>query len=71
MVLSEKDLPFELKIEKIWERRTEFLAMNPAGDIPVFVEEDGTTLSNSQVICEYLDEVYPNVNLIGADSMRV
>lgn len=70
MALTEKKLPFELKIEKTWERRTEFLVMNPAGDIPVFVEKDGTTLSNSQVICEYLEEVYPEVNLIGHDPVQ-
>lgn len=70
MALAEKDLSFELRIEKIWERRTEFLAMNPAGDVPVLVEQDGTTLSNSQVICEYLDEVYPEVNLIGHDPVQ-
>jgi len=70
MALTEKKLPFELQIEKVWERRTEFLAMNPAGDLPVFVEQDGTTLSNSQVICEYLEEVYPEVNLIGHDPVQ-
>jgi len=50
IALSEKKLGFELKIEKVWERRTEFLALNPAGDVPVLVEDDGTTLANSQVI---------------------
>ncbi len=70
LVLSEKSLPFEMKIEKTWERRTEFLAMNPAGDLPLLIEKDGTTLSNSQVICEYLDEVYPEVNLIGHDPVQ-
>ncbi|MGH1456170.1 MAG: glutathione S-transferase family protein [Alphaproteobacteria bacterium] len=70
MTLTEKRLDFELEIEKTWERRTEFLAMNPAGDLPVLIEPDGTTLSNSQVICEYLDEVYPEVNLIGYDPVQ-
>jgi len=70
LALSEKRLDFDLQIEKIWERRTAFLAMNPAGDVPVLVEEDGTILSNSQVICEYLEEVYPDVNLIGRDPMQ-
>jgi len=27
-------------------------------------------LSNSQVICEYLEEVYPEINLIGADPLQ-
>ncbi|MCF8496440.1 MAG: glutathione S-transferase family protein [Alphaproteobacteria bacterium] len=70
VVLAEKDLAFELKIEKIWERRTEFLALNPAGDVPVLVEQDGTTLANAQVICEYLEEVYPEKNLLGHDPVQ-
>lgn len=70
VVLTEKKLDFELKIEKVWERRTEFLALNPAGDVPVLIENDGTTLANSQVICEYLEEVYPEVNLLGRDPVQ-
>jgi glutathione S-transferase len=70
ITLAEKKLDFELQIEKVWERRTEFLAMNPAGDVPVLVEKDGTTLANSQVICEYLEEVYPDPNLMGRDPVQ-
>ena len=70
LALAEKRLEFDLQVEKIWERRTAFLAMNPAGDVPVLVEADGTILSNSQVICEYLEEVYPEVNLLGDDPMQ-
>lgn len=70
LALAEKRLEFDLQVEKIWERRTAFLAMNPAGDVPVLVEADGTILSNSQVICEYLEEVYPDVNLLGSDPMQ-
>ena len=70
VVLAEKNLEFELQIEKVWERRTEFLALNPAGDVPVLVEDDGTTLANSQVICEYLEEVYPEQNLLGTDPVQ-
>jgi len=70
LALAEKKLEFDLQVEKIWERRTAFLAMNPAGDVPVMVEEDGTILSNSQVICEYLEEVYPQINLLGSDAIQ-
>ncbi len=70
LALAEKKLEFDLQVEKIWERRTAFLAMNPAGDVPVLVEQDGTILSNSQVICEYLEEVYPQVNLLGGDPIQ-
>lgn len=70
IVLAEKNLEFELQLEKVWERRTEFLAINPAGDVPVMIEQDGTTIANSQVICEYLEEVYPEVNLLGRDPVQ-
>ncbi len=70
LALAEKKLEFDLQVEKIWERRTAFLAMNPAGDVPVMVEEDGTILSNSQVICEYIEEVYPQINLLGSDAIQ-
>ena len=70
IALAEKNLDFDLQIEKVWERRTDFLALNPAGDVPVLIEKDGTTLANSQVICEYLEEVYPEVNLLGVDPVQ-
>lgn len=70
VVLGEKRLDYTPQIEKVWERRTEFLALNPAGDVPVLIEQDGTTLANSQVISEYLEEVYPEVNLLGRDPVQ-
>ena len=41
IVLAEKGLEFDMQVEKLWERRDEFLALNPAGDLPVLIEEDG------------------------------
>ena len=68
IVLAEKKLDFELTIEKVWERRTEFLALNPAGDVPVLVEPDGTVIANSQVICEYLEETNEKTPLISGSA---
>lgn len=70
LALNEKGLEYAPKLEKIWERRTEFLLINPACDVPVLVEPDGTTLSNAWVICEYLDEVYTNITLLGVDPVQ-
>jgi glutathione S-transferase len=70
IILAEKGLAFELREERIWQRRTEFLMLNPAGDVPVLVEPDGVTLANSQVIAEYLEERYPEVNLLGEDPVQ-
>ncbi len=65
LVLTEKRLPFELKVERVWERRTEFLEINPAGQVPVLVEDNGLVVPDSAVICEYLEEAYPDVPLLG------
>lgn len=68
LILAEKDLAFDLKEEKVWERRADFLALNPACQVPVLVDEDGpeepVTLSDSTVITEYLEEAYPQRRLI-------
>jgi len=39
--------------------RPEFLAINPKGVVPVLVD-DGNVITESTVICEYLEEVFPN-----------
>jgi glutathione S-transferase len=67
IVLKEKGLDYELVVEKVWERREDFLAINPAGEVPVLIEHDGRALCGSTPICEFVDEVYPNRALIGAD----
>ena len=56
IVLGEKKITASLAVEPIWERRHEFLSINPAGTVPVFIEDDGTTISTSQAIAEYLEE---------------
>jgi glutathione S-transferase len=65
LVLAEKRLPFELRLEKVWERRPEYLELNPAGTVPTLVEDNGLVVPDSAVICEYLDEAYPDSSLMG------
>jgi glutathione S-transferase len=65
LVLAEKDLDFHMEVEQTWERRREFLALNPTGEVPVLVEQDNTVLADSMAICEYLEEQTPEPNLIG------
>lgn len=67
VALAEKALEVDLKVEKVWERRDAFLSLNPAGDVPVLIEPDGTTLTDAWVISEYLEEVHPDPTLIGQD----
>jgi glutathione S-transferase len=65
LVLAEKRLPFELKAERVWERRPEYLQMNPAATVPTLQEDNGLAIPESGVICEYLDEAYPDTGLLG------
>ena len=64
--LAEKSLEFELVLEKTWERRTEFMALDPSGEVPILVEGDGAVIAGAGAILEYLEEVYPTPPLIGA-----
>jgi len=72
IVLGEKKLEFEPVIEKVWERREDFLALNPAGEVPVYTEdtENGghLVLADSYAICEYLEEAQPEPAMIGGDA---
>jgi glutathione S-transferase len=65
VVLQEKGLDFTMKVEKVWERRAEFLALNPAGEVPVLIEPDGTVIAEHTAIAEYLDEVHREKLLLG------
>ena len=67
VVLKEKNLDFDLKQERVWERRPEYLQMNPAAEVPVLVEPDGRAIADSGVICEYLVETYRDRLLLGID----
>ncbi len=42
--------------EKPWQRRPEFLALNPAGTVPVLLAEGDVPIVGAQVIAEYVDE---------------
>lgn len=50
-------------------RKPEFLAVNPQGLVPALVWEDGTVLSQSLAIMEFLEEVRPEPPLLPADPL--
>ncbi|MDE3060347.1 MAG: glutathione S-transferase family protein [Pseudomonadota bacterium] len=65
MMLKEKGLEFELICENPWDNRLDLFARNPAGEVPVLLEEDGTVVSSAYAIGEYLEEFYPAITLLG------
>lgn len=67
LMLAEKQLPFDLVVERPWERRPAFLTLNPAAEVPVLVEDSGAVIAGATAIEEYLDEAYPEHPLLPAD----
>ena len=56
LVLGEIGLTARLVEERAWERREEFLALNPAGTTPVLLAEGQPPIPGAAIIAEYLDE---------------
>ena len=68
LVLAEKRVEVELVEDRYWEPGTEIMRRNPAGKLPV-LRLDGRLLAESQAICEYLDERYPNPALMPSSAI--
>lgn len=47
-------------------RREDYLKLNPAGQTPALILDDGSVISEILAICEYLDETQPGDRLLGA-----
>jgi glutathione S-transferase len=55
--LAAKEIGFELIQENFWERRKEFIAMNPAATLPVlFDNSNAAVVVGSATIIEYIEE---------------
>ncbi|MDJ0788296.1 MAG: glutathione S-transferase family protein [Myxococcota bacterium] len=48
-------------------RNDAYLRLNPTGKIPCLVLDDGTAIPESQVICDYLERVFPAPSLAPSD----
>ncbi len=56
LVLAEMGMQPDVHEERPWERRAEYLVLNPAGTTPLLLEENGFAVPGAAVIAEYLDE---------------
>jgi glutathione S-transferase len=67
---QEKGVTMERRIVDLFSRenrREPFLSqVNPFGELPAIVIEDGTAITEITPICEYIEELHPNPPLIGA-----
>ena len=69
IAMLEKGVPFELDPTCRPSQKEEFLARTPMGKVP-FIEIDGAELCESQVICEYLEDAYPQKPLYPRDPLE-
>lgn len=69
VVLAEKGLAWEsrrLELLKFEHLRAEYLRLNPNGVVPTLLH-DGRVITESSVICQYLDDVFPSPRLLPHD----
>ena len=65
--LGEKGLTFERRELDPLDKSPRFLAMNPIGRVPILEEPDGNLISDSSVICDYLERIHPAPTLFPTD----
>ena len=63
-VLAEKKIDYEFVLDSPWVDGSSVTRHNPLGKVPVLVLDDDSSLYDSRVIIEYLDNVSPNNRLI-------
>ena len=71
--LAEKGIELPLEMVNLVEGRQnapEFLAVNPKGAVPVLELDDGSRLTESLAIIEYLEELNPDPPMIGKDPLE-
>jgi len=68
LALLEKGIAFEEDASCRPSQKDDWIARSPIGKVPV-LEARGTTLTESQVICEYLEDAYPEKPLYPKDPL--
>lgn len=70
IALLEKGVAFDLDPACRPSQDEAFLARSPMGKVPFLELDGGAQLSESQVICEYLEDVYPQKPLYPRDAFE-
>ena len=58
LVLGEYGFEIDLTEIEPWTRATDFLTVNPAGTLPVYVDDNMRAISGATVIAEFIDETH-------------
>lgn len=67
IALEEKGIPYQYKETNPYKKEPEYLAINPKGLVPSIVYKGGPGLYESNILNEFLEEVYPDNPLLPSD----
>ncbi|PHV10679.1 maleylacetoacetate isomerase [Chitinimonas sp. BJB300] len=67
--LTYEAIPIHLLRDGGQQQSVAYLAVNPQGLVPALIE-DGSTITQSLAICEYLEERYPSPAILPADLLQ-
>lgn len=73
IALREKEVAFERTLPEDFgtgRRDTDFVAANPRGEVPVLLPDGKTPIFESSVILEYIEERWPEPQLLPADPLK-
>ena len=62
LILGEYGITARLVEERFWERREEFLLLNPAAELPVLVNEGEPPVPGASIVAEYIEETHRTEN---------
>lgn len=74
MFAAEKNMALEVRQVSLTageHKSPDYLALNPRGQTPALMLDDGTVLAESVSICRYLEAVQPDPPLFGANAREI
>ena len=65
LVLEEYNIKYNLQLENYWKPQKEFLKINPAGHLPVIINEENHPIVGANSCLEYFQDLNLKPNLLG------
>ncbi len=70
VIALEKSIPLDLVDEDLQKKSQRLLSANPLGKVPTLVLDNGTTVFDSPVICQYLDGLHDKPMMIPREAIE-
>ena len=70
VVALEKDIPLDLIDENLQSKSQRLLEANPLGKVPTLILDNGISVFDSSVICQYLDMLHDKAIMIPREELK-